>query len=116
VRELCAPSVNESHQLLVSVSKHLYVLKSGAVTHQKKAMEVNLKNYRRTGREHIIHYIVRDEASRTMYVELHSSNAPVPVMDFLCRAWRNKCNFYFEGMPRFLSVRIRSTRTNSGAL
>ncbi len=42
--------VNESHQLLVSVSKHLYVLKSGKVTHQKKAMDVILKNYRRTGR------------------------------------------------------------------
>lgn len=96
--------VNESHQLLVSVSKHLYVLKSGAVTYQKKAMEANLKNYRRTGREHIIHYIVRDEASGMMYAELHSGHAPAPVMDFLCRAWREKYNFYFEGMPKELCV------------
>ncbi|MCA1626764.1 MAG: hypothetical protein LC742_02205, partial [Acidobacteria bacterium] len=55
---------NESHQLLISVSKHLYVSKSGDITYQKKAMDVNLKNYRRTGREHVIHYIIRDEASR----------------------------------------------------
>jgi len=96
--------VNESHQLLVSVSKHLYVLKSGAVTYQKKAMDVNLKNYRHTGREHILHYIVRDEASRMMYVELHDGSHPSPIMDFLCRAWKSKYNFYFEGMPRFLSV------------
>ena len=41
--------VNESHQLRVSVSKHLYVLKPGAITHQKKAMDMNLKNYHRTG-------------------------------------------------------------------
>ncbi|MCA1626765.1 MAG: hypothetical protein LC742_02210 [Acidobacteria bacterium] len=39
-----------------------------------------------------------------MYVELHSGNSPAPVMDFLCRAWRAKDNFYFEGMPQFLSV------------
>jgi hypothetical protein len=96
--------VNESHQLLVSVSKHLYVLRSGAVTFQKKAMDVNLKNYRRTGREHVIHYIVRDEASGMMYAELHSGQAPCPVMDFLCRAWREKHNFYFEGMPKELCV------------
>lgn len=96
--------VNESHQLLVSVSKHLYVLKSGAVTYQKKAMDVNLKNYARTGREHIIHYIVRDEASGMMYAELHSGNSPAPVMDFLCRAWREKYNFYFEGVPESLCV------------
>lgn len=96
--------VNDTHQLLVSISKHLYVLKSGDVTHQKKAMEVNLKNYHRTGREHIIHYIIRDKATRMMYVELHSVNSPSLVMDFLCRAWKSKYNFYFEGMPRFLSV------------
>ena len=96
--------VNENHQLLVSVSKHLYVLKSGAVTYQKKPMDVNLKNYRRTGREHILHYIVRDEASGMMYAELHSGCAAAPVMDFLCRAWRKKYNFYFEGLPQELCV------------
>lgn len=104
MRPFAGQSINESHQLLVSVSKHLYVLKSGDVTYQKKAMDVNLKNYRRTGREHILHYIIRDEASRMMYVELHGGNSPAPIMDFLCRAWREKYNFYFEGLPRFLSV------------
>ena len=96
--------VNERHQLLVSVSKHLYLLKSGVMTYQQKAMDVNLKNYRRRGREHVLHYLIRDEASGMIYAELHQGSAPAAMLDFLFRAWREKDHFYFAGMPQQLCV------------
>lgn len=56
---------NQLHQLLVSVSQHLYFGRDGYVKYQKKALDVNIKNCYKSGKEHLVYYILRDHFSGT---------------------------------------------------
>ena len=51
---------NETHQLLVSISRHLYITGDGVLKYQDKRMEVDLGNYRSSRREHLVYYILND--------------------------------------------------------
>ena len=57
---------NQLHQLLVSVSKHLYFGSDGQVKYQEKPMEVNISNCSKSRREHLVYYILRDHYSGTL--------------------------------------------------
>lgn len=95
---------NHVHLLLVSVSKHLYILKDRTLKYQKKKMEFSLKNLQKAERELVIHYLIFDHLSGLLYGEIHSSKRMIPVEEFLFRAWSKKANFEFCGLPTILSV------------
>lgn len=95
---------NQRHQLLVTVSKHLHVLKNGSLAYQKKAMDVNLKNVHRSARRHVVHFLVIDAASGSLYGEVHLFEEMPDVIDFLYRAWAKKERFSFCGIPETLDI------------
>ena len=93
---------NQVHQLNVSVSKHLYVTKTGFLRHQKKPMETSLKTLGRSGREHVVYYLVRDHLSGCFYGEVCGSSELIPIAEFLHRAWSEKDGYAFQGLPDLL--------------
>lgn len=95
---------NQVHQLMVSVSKHIYVTKSGRLKHQKKSLDVNLQNVSRSDKEHVVHYLIRDHFSGTFYGEVCSSLKLMPIEEFLNRAWSKKEEYIFCGLPEYLSI------------
>lgn len=95
---------NHGHMLLVSVSRHLYILKNRTLKSQKKKMEYNFKNLHKAERELVIHYLIADHFSGVFYGEIHSSEKMIPVEEFLYRAWSKKADFPFCGLPTMLSV------------
>lgn len=99
-----AAGPHEVHQLLVSVSKHYLIGARGNIRYQKKTIDVSLRNYIKSDREHIVYYILRDRFSGFYYVEVASTKHLVPLQDFLLRAFLPKPDIYFGGMPRVLMV------------
>ncbi|MDA8339807.1 MAG: tetratricopeptide repeat protein [Nitrospiraceae bacterium] len=95
---------NQVHQLLITVSRHLYVLKNGEVHYQKKPFEVDLKNVIKSSKVHIVHYILKDHYSGLFYAELCTQHDLISIEEFLFRAWSKKDNFAFCGMPVLLTV------------
>ena len=95
---------NQLHQLIVNVSKNLYVTKSGILKYQKKKMEVNLNSLKESKRTHLIHYLIRDHTSSLFYAEISTSEEVNNIGDFLYRAWSHKNDFSFQGIPEFLSI------------
>jgi hypothetical protein len=99
-----SPYSNYAHQLFITPSKHLYVLKDRRVKWQDKAMEVNLEKIEAADKEHVVHYIVADHASAAFYAELSTSKALMSPIEFLTRAWRKKPDFFFHGLPEYVLV------------
>jgi len=95
---------NEVHQLIVSPSKHYYVTSSGAFKYQKKPFELKLENIDQVKKIHTIHYLLRDHFSGLFYWEICSSNAPIPIYEFLFRAWSKKQYHPLYGIPDFIAV------------
>lgn len=95
---------NQVHQLLISMSRHLYVLKGGDVNYQKKPFEFDLRTVGKSSKTHVIHYIIRDHYSGVLYAEVCTNLDTIPVEEFLFRAWSKKENYLFCGMPTLLVV------------
>jgi hypothetical protein len=95
---------NQVHQLMVSVSKHFYLLKNGSVKFQKKKFECTLANMHRSEKDHVVHYLIRDHFSGAFYAEAASSSQLIAVDQFLLRAWSKKDEYIFCGLPEHLSV------------
>ncbi len=95
---------NQVHQLIVSVSKHLYLIKSGQVRYQNKKFDLTLKTLGQSGKEHIIHYLLRDHFSGAFYAEFHSSAHLIAAKDFLLRAWSIKNDYVFCGLPEAVTI------------
>ena len=95
---------NERHQLIVCVSKHLYATKNGLIRYQQKPFDVSLMNVEKAEKVHLVHYLIRDDFSGVFYAEIHSGTPLIPVEEFLSRAWSQKENYLFCGMPDFISV------------
>lgn len=51
---------NHVHQLVVSISKHLYLLKNKEIKYQKKFFNINLKNYSKSTKSHLVRCIIED--------------------------------------------------------
>lgn len=95
---------NQVHQLVVSVSRHFYVTKSGHLKFQKKQMEISLASLDQSEKEHVVHYLIRDHFSGAFYGEMHSSKALTLIEDFLSRAWTPKTEYPFCGTPEYLTI------------
>lgn len=95
---------NEVHQLIVSPSKHYYVTRSGTFKYQNKPFELELEKANKTNKTQIIHYLIRDHFSGLFYWEICSSDSPIPIYEFLFRAWSKKGHHPLYGMPDFLTV------------
>lgn len=92
---------NELHQLLVSVSKHLYFGSDGYARYQNKPMDVNIRNCHKSNKEHLVYYIIRDHFSGTFTFRIASTKRPIPLADFLYYAWSEDAGEekYIHGMP-----------------
>jgi hypothetical protein len=53
----------EVHQLIICISKHLYVTKSGPIKYQQKSFDVSLAKVDKAEKEHLVHYLIRDHFS-----------------------------------------------------
>jgi len=95
---------NQVHQLLVSVSRHFYILKSGDVSYQKKPFEFDLKTVRKSEKVHVIHYLLKDHYSGVFYAEICTHLDLIPVEEFLFRAWSKQDNIVFCGIPMMIIV------------
>ncbi|MEM5818338.1 MAG: hypothetical protein AAGU16_10815, partial [Desulfitobacterium hafniense] len=74
---------NQLHQLLVSVSQHLYFDKDGYVTYQKKPLGVNIKSCHKSRKEHLVYYVLRDHFSGTFTFQIATTKRLIPLTDFL---------------------------------
>lgn len=92
---------NELHQLLVSVSKHLYFGSDGYARYQDKPMDVNITNYHRSNKDHLVYYIIRDHFSGTFTFRIASTKRLIPLADFLYYAWSEDAEEekFIYGMP-----------------
>ncbi|HOV79678.1 MAG TPA: hypothetical protein PK728_06175 [Bacillota bacterium] len=96
---------NQLHQLLVSVSRHFYVQKNGMLKYQEKPVEVNIKNYTKSKKEHLVYCILRDHFSGSFVLEVATTNSLIPLADFLYYGWSNGTEGrYLWGLPDFLYV------------
>jgi len=93
------PHPNFAHQLFVTPSKHIHVLKDGRLKWQSKAMEVKLQGIANADREHVVYFLLADHCSAAFYAEVHSCRRLPSVKDFLGRAWRKKEDHFFHGLP-----------------
>lgn len=99
-----SPYPNYIHQLFITPSKHLHVLKDKRLKWQNKAMEVQLDGIERADREHVVHYILSDHNSSAFYAEIGTSKAMEEPTAFLARAWSKKPGHFFHGLPENLIV------------
>lgn len=95
---------NEVHQLIVSVSKHMHVLKNGQMRYQNKPMEAVLANCMDSPKDHVVHYLIRDHFSGAMYAEVSRSSSLMALQEFLHRAWAPKEDYEFCGMPEAITI------------
>jgi hypothetical protein len=99
-----SPYPNYIHQLFITPSKHLYVLKDRRLKWQSKAMEVKLEGIEQADKEHVVHYIIADHTSAAFYAEVRTSRSLIEPSEFLIRAWRKKNDFFFHGIPEHVIV------------
>jgi tetratricopeptide (TPR) repeat protein len=95
---------NQLQQLLVSVSRHLYVQKNGLLKYQEKPLAINLSNLKQSSKEHLVYYILRDALSGSFFLEIATSQTMIPLLEFLYRSWEKNTGKYLWGLPECLSV------------
>ncbi len=98
---------NQLHQLLVSVSRHLYITKDGFIKYQEKpAAAVSVKDYRKAGRERLVYYVLRDHFSGSFVFQVASTKSLIPLAEFLFYVWREDAGEekFLWGMPESLSI------------
>lgn len=95
---------NQVHQLNFSISQNHYLLKNGEIKYQQKKFEVNWSNYEKTGKRHLVNYLIRDHFSNCFYAELHPIDQLPTLSDFLFNAWRPKDSYEFCGIPTVLII------------
>lgn len=95
---------NHVHQLGVTVSKHYWVTNSGIIKHQQKPMTTKLSNIAKSNKNHLVHFTIRDHCSAVVYAEVAASKDMIGLPEFLFRAWSQKQNFAFCGIPELLML------------
>ncbi len=93
---------NQVHQLNFSISQNYHVLKNGEIKYQIKKFDVDWKNYQKTGKRHIVNFLIRDHFSNCFYAEIFPIDELPSIVEFLFNAWRKKVNFEFCGIPKNL--------------
>lgn len=108
MRQIKTSYSNETHQLLVSVSRHLYFNKKGILTYQTKPMEVAINNYWKSKQEHLVYYVLLDQFSGNFIFEIATTKKMLPLAEFLYFGWsQNKYENHFWGLPLKISVTKR---------
>lgn len=101
---------NEIHQLLVTVSRHLYLDKYGVITYQKKPFDININNHSKSNKEHLVYYVMHDHFSGNFIFDIGTTRRMLPLADFLHFAWRKgKKDDHFYGLPLSISVPKRTS-------
>ena len=95
---------NQVHQLNVYISQHYHLLLNDTIKWQAKKLDVNWGNLGKTGKEHLVTFIIRDHFSNCFYAELYSVDKMPLIQDFLFNAWTKKEHYPFFGMPTTLIV------------
>lgn len=96
---------NDIHQLLVTVSRHLYLDKNGVITYQKKPFDINISNHSKSNREHLVYYVMHDHFSGNFIFDIGTTGRMLPLADFLHFAWsKEKKEDHFYGLPLSVSV------------
>ncbi len=96
---------NETHLLLVSISRHLYLSREGVLKYQQKSMEVNAGNFHRSKKNHLAYYILQDVFSGNYIFSVATTKKMLPLLEFLHFGWRKeKGEEHFWGLPRRVSV------------
>ncbi len=90
---------NQVHQLNFSLSQNYYVLKNGEIHYQAKKFDINWKNFDKTGKRHLVNYLIRDHFSGCFYAEIFPVDNIAHIGDFLFDAWRQKTYYEFCGVP-----------------
>jgi tetratricopeptide (TPR) repeat protein len=68
--------------------------------YQEKAVEVNINNYHKTKKEHLVYYIMRDHFSGSFVFRVATTKTLVPLADFLYYSWsKREDEQYLRGMP-----------------
>lgn len=91
---------NQVHQLNFSISQNYHLLKNCEIKYQVKKFDVNGKNYQKSGKTHLVNFLIRDHFSNCFYAELHPIDNHPSIFNFLFNAWRDKQYFEFCGIPR----------------
>lgn len=95
---------NQLHQLLVTVSRHLYVQKDGNLKYQEKPLDIDITRLSGSRKEHLVYFVLRDAFSGTFVFELATSRSLPSVADFLFRAWHKDVGQYLWGLPDYISI------------
>lgn len=95
---------NHVHQLLISLSKHYYIRKTGDLKYRKKSFDFTLKNVSKSDRIHVVYYLLRDHFSGLYYAEMYPHDGMINLGEFLFRAWLPKRGQLFYGYPKMLMV------------
>ncbi|EMS83056.1 hypothetical protein [Leptospira noguchii] len=95
---------NHVHQLVVSISNHLYLLKNEEINYQKKSFNINFKNHSKSKKCHLVNCIIKDHFSGASYGEIYSTDQLFSIEKFLFNAWKIKEVYKFHGLPEFLMV------------
>lgn len=90
---------NQVHQLLITPSRHLHVLKDGRLKYQKSKIDPRLSRTPESAKDQVIHCIIRDHYSQTMYAEIHLPTEIIRPESFLWQAWSQKADSPFCGLP-----------------
>lgn len=93
---------NQVHQLNVSIAKNHYLLKDETIKYQSKKFDINWKNHSKTGKRHLVNYLIRDHFSGCYYAELHPIDKMPDLKSFLFNAWKTKEFYEFKGVPRYM--------------
>ncbi len=95
---------NQVHLLKISVSRHFYLTKMGVLAYQKKPFDIDLESLPRSNKTHIINYLVKDHYSSVLYGEISTSSDILSPIEFLFRAWSQKTDSSFCGMPEGITI------------
>lgn len=95
---------NQVQQLNVSISQNYCLLKDGTIKYQMKKFDINWNNYSKTGKTHLVNFVIRDHFSGCFYGEIHPIFEIPKLSDFLYNAWKQKANFLFCGIPKTLMI------------
>jgi tetratricopeptide (TPR) repeat protein len=68
--------------------------------YQEKHVEVNINNYHKTNKEHLVYYIMRDHFSGSFVFRFATTKTLIPLADFLYYSWsKREDEQYLRGMP-----------------
>lgn len=91
---------NREHTLSISVSKHLYLTKAGALRWQQKDLDPRLAGTKTL----LTRLLIQDVSTGVFYAELHEPDDADDLLGFLGRAWVRKQFHPMHGVPGKLNL------------